>query len=355
MALQTIKHGLPFPVWPVGSSGAPSLTFSTMDAAGEKLANVFRAPVAKSIRKVHIRTMTVTTGGTLDVRIETVSAANGDPTGTLWGTNTNGSLVVADTDDTVWLSVTLTADATLAVGDVFAIVLALGGTGNMQIAFYSDNFTHSPYSDAFLTAAWVKAAGGYLMVVEYSDGSFEALPGYFDVGGILGTAFNSGTATNRRGNIFQVPFPTRAIGCWAWVDADGDFTVKLYDSDGTSVLATTATIDTDQRGMATPGMHFVPFTAPATLLANTNYRIQVVPGTVTNLTVHDFDVSVAGMLDMFPGGQNCHRSVFTSSAWVETTTARTYLGVFLDQFDDGAGGGGGSTGSIFSTPIVRAA
>jgi len=338
MALQSFGgYGLPYPAYPSAVATLPTTSTVLIDAAGEKAAYIFAATAAKAIRKVHLRTATVTTGDTVDVRVETVDgAANGDPTGTLWATNTNGALVIASSDDNVWKSVQLTADTpALAIGDVVALVVANGGGGgNMNIVTYQDHTAAFPYSDLF-TGSWTKQAFGTLILPEYTDGSFEPILGFVDTGALLNTTtFNSGTATNRRGNIFQVAGPCRAKGCWVWLDADGDFTVKLYDSDGVSVLATTASVNTFQRSGTTANLQFYPFTAPASLAKATSYRIAVVPATTTSLSTYDFDVPVAGMLDMFPGGQNCKASVYTSGAWVETATRRGYLGVMLDAFDD---------------------
>lgn len=346
MTLQAVKHGVPFPSMPLQWATNPTFSSLLIDAAGEKAAIIFSASAAKSIHKIHFRTGTVTVGDTVDVRVETVdSAANGDPTGTLWSANSNGSSVIASSDDNVWKTVTLTADALLAIGNVVAIVIVNGGAGgNINIATYGDHATNFPYNDLF-TASWAKGISLPVIVPEYSDGSFEPIFGYSQVGGPLNiTAFNSGSTTNRIGNIFQLPFPARAKGAWAWVDADGDYTIKLYDSDGSTVLATTATISNFQRQSTGAGPQFHPFTTTANLSASLNYRLAIVPSTVTNLSVYDFDVPAAGMLDMFAGGQSMHASVFTSGAWVQTTTRRVYVGVFLDAFDDaltpGSGGGG---------------
>lgn len=354
MALQALKHGLPFPVWPTSVSGPPSLGNITIDAAGEKAAYVLMATAAKDIHTIHFRTGNVATGDTVDVRIETVdTAANGDPTGTLWATNTNAALVIGNGDDNTWKSATLTADATLAVGDVFAIVVVNGGGGgNIQINTYSDQSVGGfPYGDLF-TTAWAKLTAPPLFIIEYSDGSFEPIFGFADFGGPINTnTFKSDDATNRRGNIFQLPFPARANGAWAWVDGDATFTIKLYDSDGSTVLATTAATNAFQRQGTAAALHFYPFLTTATLSANTSYRIAVVPETTTNLTTYDFDVPSAAMLDMFPGGQSCHASVFTSSAWAETTTRRAYMGVFLDAFSDGIGSG--ASAHIFGGTVLR--
>lgn len=342
--IQSLKHGVSLPPAPTTVSLAPSIGGATyvLDAASEKAAYVFSASAAKAIRKVHFRTVVTTTGDTVDVRVETVDgAANGDPTGTLHTTDSNAAVVIANGDDNVWKSATLTADtAALTVGEVVAIVIVNGGGGgSWQIAQYSDQGAMLPYGDLF-TSAWAKQLGPPVIVAEYSDGSFEPVFGYTDVGGPITTnTFKSDDATNRRGNIFQLAFPARAKGCWVWIDADSDYTCKLYDSDGSTVLATTATINAFQRQATGAGVQFLPFTTTASLLKATNYRIAIVPGTTSNLSAYDFDVPSAGMLDLFPGGQLMHRSVFTSSAWVETTTSRTYIGVILDGFDDGASGG----------------
>ena len=92
MAFQTIPGGLAIPVPP--NSGTSSTTFGTpmlLNAASEEAAGVLYAPKTGTISKIGFLTGTVTTGDTVDARMETVSAANGDPTGTLLGTNSNGS------------------------------------------------------------------------------------------------------------------------------------------------------------------------------------------------------------------------------------------------------------------------
>lgn len=342
MAIQSVKHGLPFPAWPTGVSSLPSFSSYLIDASGEKAALVFQATAAKAIHKIHFRTGTVLTGDTVDCRVETLDAS-GDPSGTLATASANGSAVVASDDDNAWKSATLTADHTPAIGDYVALVIVNGGAGgNMSIVSFQDASASSrfPYGEVY-TTAWAKGATPALIVPEYSDGSFEPIFGYIDAGGpINSNAINSGTATTRHGNIFQLAFPCRAKGCWVWIDADGDFTVKLYDSDGSTVLATTATVTSAYRESAGSGIQFYPFTTTASLSRDTNYRLAVVPSSVTSLTVYDFDVPAAGMLDMFPGGQSCRHSVYTSGAWAETTTRRSYLGVLLDGFDDGVSAGG---------------
>lgn len=351
MAIVTFGGTVPFPAWPTLSAGTPSLSTSTftIDAANEKAARVDLSTVSKSIRYVYLRTATVTTGDTVDVRIETVDT-DGLPSGTLWAANTNAALVIANGDDTVWLKAgPLTADAALSVGSVYAIVVVNGGAGgNIQIASFQDQSAMVPYGVHF-TTTWSKRDVAPAYLLEYADGSSSPVYGVSDYGGpITAQTFNSGSTTNRRGNAITVPFPCRVSGCWVWLGTSTATTcsVVLYDTDGTTVLATTGTVDSDTAEATSAGIAFLPFTAPATLAAGGPYRLAFVPATTTNQTMYDFDLPAAAVMDSFPGGQALHRSVFTSSAWVETTTARSYLGLLIDGVSDGTGGG--SSGGAFT-------
>jgi hypothetical protein len=334
----------PFPAWPPLVSGLPGLSGTyVLDAASEKACIIYAATTAKEIDKVHFRTGTVTTGDTVDVRVETVDdAANGDPTGTLFDTDSNIAVAVANGDDNVWKSGTLTANATPAIGDVVAVCVTNGGGGgNMTLANYAETTSGFPYGDLFAAAAWAKQLSPLMVVVEYSDGSFEPTFGYHDSGGPINTnSYDSNDATNRRGNIFTLIAAATARGCWAWIDADAAFSCKVYGANGTDVVATTAEANAFQRQSTGAGIQFYPFLASASLSAGVNYRVAIVPSVTTaTVTTYNFDVHAAGVLDMFAGGTEMHSSIFTSSAWVETTTRREYVGLMLEAVVATTGGG----------------
>jgi hypothetical protein len=334
----------PFPAWPTLVSGLPSLAGTyVLDAASEKACIIYAATTAKEIDKVHFRTGTVTTGDTVDVRVETVDdAANGDPTGTLVDTNSNIAVAVANGDDNVWKSATLTANATPAIGDVVALCVTNGGGGgNMALANFADTTGGFPYGDLFAAAAWAKQLAPLMAIPEYSDGTFEPIFGFPDSGGPINTnSYDSNDTTNRRGNIFQLINAATARGCWVWIDADAAFSCKVYAANGTDVLATTAEVNAFQRQGTGAGIQSYPFTASVELSAGVNYRVAIVPSVTTaTVTTYDFDVHAAGVLDMFAGGTEMHATAFTSSAWVETTTKRAYVGLMLEAVTATTGGG----------------
>lgn len=337
MALQTIKGGIFLPSPPPDVDGtAPSLVSMLLDAAGEKAAFIVLAPKTGTISKVIFRTGTVTTSGDADVRLETVSAANGDPTGTLFGTDTN--VTVTLNASATFFTATLTAGAAVTKGDLFAVVIA-NTTGNYNIVRSNNDELDFPYTDLF-TTVWTKDDKQPVVAFEYSDASYEPIHGVLGVFSPVTTTFNSSSSPDERGTFFQLPFPVRVTGAWVWLDLDFDATIKLYDSDGSTVLLS-RTLDPQEAFGAAPGLHFFSFSSTAVLNANTNYRITVVPTTTSSIAVYHFDVPTVASLDAMQLGQNWHLTTRTDAgAWTQTTTARPYMGIIADQFDAGGAAGG---------------
>ncbi|MFQ5804771.1 MAG: hypothetical protein ACE5JQ_17920, partial [Candidatus Methylomirabilales bacterium] len=340
MAEQTFPGGLWIPHPPIMQSAAPNLQNMLIDASTEKAAGVFRAPKTGTISKVGFLTGTVTTGATVDVRLETVDLANGDPSGTLLGTNSNGSQVIADTDDNTWFTTTLTTGVAVTKGDLLAVVIANAGSGNMNIRNVRYDFTGG-YSDLF-TAAWVKDNDSPGFGLEYSDGSYAYSPHVWPVSGLTSNLnFNSSSTPDERGLIFQLPFPFRVTGCWLTVDLDNAADVVLYDSDGSTALETLS-LDPDVRMDTAQRIFLLTFAGTQSLSANTNYRLVLKPTTTSNIRVSFFSVDAAAVMDALEGGQNFQYTERTDAgAWTETATDRPFVGLICDGFDDGVGGGGG--------------
>lgn len=349
MALQDIGGLLYYPR-PRFASDAAAFASFLLDAADEKLAAVFMAPKTGSITKIHFRTATVTTGATVDVRLETVGG-DGHPTGTLQATNTNGAQVIADTDDNTYFQTALTAAASVTAGDVLAAVIVnpsvSPGTLNISaISSATSELALFPYGD-FFTASWAKQSANMVFTAEYSGGVFYEIPMSFPVSSVADTQFNSGSTPDERGNIFQVPFKCRVAGAWYFgaATAAGSRMMKLYDSNGSSVLAQTGSLDSDQIHSTTRRPQQFFFTAPATLNVATNYRLTLLPEAAVNVQLQEFTVASAAILDAFTGGQEMHLTTRADAgSWTETTTQRAIMGLLIDQLDDGAGGGAGGGG-----------
>ncbi len=324
---------------------SPNFVAYTLDAADEKAAVILQAPFTGTISKIGFRTMTVTTGATMDVRVETVQAGGNDPTGTLLGTNSNGAQIIADVDDDTWFTTTLTTGIAVTKGDIFAIVIVnpSGSPGNLQIAQFavSPSIVGLPYSDLYTTGWSSSTSEISVLTLEYSDGSYYPIPFIYPIDGLNIVNFSSASDPDHRGLKFQLPFPVSLAGIWVHMDSDGDPNVKLYDSDGTTVLET-LTIDGDQRRTNSDLVHYYFFTSSHSLSKDVDYRIVFEPVNAA-MDLLDFDVSTAAIMDCFPGGQNFHYTEKKDGAWTDTTTKRPWMGLIIDGFDDGVGGGGGST------------
>jgi hypothetical protein len=331
-----------------GVASTPGLSASfTFNASGYKLGWILQAPKTGSIRKVHFMTGTVTTPTDLDVRIETIDAATGDPSGTLWAANTNATVVSASLTSNTWItSPALTADASVTKGDLFAAALVPAGTPNWVLSQYNTGVSAStrlPYSTAY-NGSWSKQTALSVVAVEYSDGSFAEIPNVFPISAINAHTYSSSSTPDEYSLRFTLPFTARLAGVWGFIDPDNDFDLVIYD--GTTPVSTKS-FDKDIRQGTGPGMHYLRLTSPVTLTASTVYRASIKPTTTSSLTIYSMDVSSAVIMDQLGGGQAFHHSTrVDSGAWTDTTTRRLFMGLIVDGIDVSAGGGGASACSF---------
>lgn len=304
-----------YPIQPQSNVGAaPAYANLTINTADDRIACIFRATKAGQIRTIYFRTGTVTTGATVDVRVETVSLATGDPSGSLWAANTNGACVIAGTDDDVTKSATLTANATVAVGDLVAIVIVnpAGSPGNLvlQTVGYFQG-VGLPYHDFFDGATWAKGNASpttLVMALEYSDGSSCNIPGIHGVGPLTTTTFASGSTPDTIGARFRLPVGVRVIGARVWANLTADATLRLVtaaynQAGGTGILASML-MDTTVKRAANPYLFPVIFGAEVELTANTYYRLIIEPG-ASNVSIYDMAAPTLNTLDSF-GSQEFH-------------------------------------------------
>lgn len=360
MALQSIG-GLAFvPAFPANTASAPNLITHTVDADGEGIAAVFQAPEAGSIVGMGAQTLAVTTGDAgMLWQLESVdaTATPAIPSGTDIGGGTPTSVALNPSAANTWYECTFTNPYTVTKGQLIAAVIKRPASGsfNGQFRAFDDERSTagapSNYLSVNVGAGWVANQGSSpCMAIRYASNVYHMIPGLFPIGGssttpITTTAFNSASATNRIGVQWVPRFKARVWGVWVWTAATttNGWTVVFYDTDGTTVLAT-ATAGANFRSVATAGPFYLPFDTPVTPAVGSTYRIAVVPG-ATNITIYDFlvDAGTGGSkMAMFPLSTDFVYRAYTSGAWdVAISTRRPFMGLIIDQLDDGAGAGGG--------------
>lgn len=342
------------PPLPLAVATSPNFGNILLDASGEKSAFVFQAPKTGNIDKLGFRTTTVTTGTTtVDIRLETFDTSTGEPTGTLFGTNTNVNQAIASSDDNVWFEVTLTASASVTKGDILCIVVAPSGTFSLNIASYADDGARGFPQAMQYTTSWASlSTGAPVCSVRYNDGSYPPITGIFPFSNINSHTYNSGSTPDVYANKINFPFNCKVSGAWVWADIDGDATIKLYDSDGVTVLAS-SNIYTNVPKLTGQSVNNVLLSSEVTLTANTDYWIGLEPSSGTSLVLYSYEGSTSSIFGQFPLSSNFTYSTAKdpsgTGSWTDDATRQVTLGVEISEIDDGSGSGGGSSESFYSS------
>lgn len=345
MALQAIKGGAWIPhIYPTGGLAFLSLL---MDASAEKVACVFRVPKTGTLDKFEFRVGTVSINAASQVRcsFQDVSATNGDPDGTQdQYRNIAGSSFASNT----WMVPgLLTSDGTdtgtkrsVTQGQLLAAVIEYAtftaadsvNVNTSNVPSVAVHLALQSYPDLYTTSWAKKNDQAIVLALKYDDGTYEFVGGAYPFSAVASVMFNNGSAIDERGLFFQLPSPVSIGGAWVIVSSNAagrDFSVILYDSDGSTALETIA-VDVDQFASTSARLLFVRFTANRNLLANTNYRLTIRPDTASNIILEEFDVSAAAIMDAVEGGQNFHHTSRTDAgAWTQTTTKRPAMGLLL--------------------------
>ncbi|MEE9597226.1 MAG: hypothetical protein V3V96_10665 [Acidiferrobacterales bacterium] len=340
MTLQSIQGAIAWPPMTYGFGDFGMTANVVVDAAGEGHGIVFMAPATGNIAKIGWRTHTVTTGGDMDVRLETVDDTSGLPDGNLKAASANVVITVDATDDLTLFESTLTSAAAVTKGDVLAAII-VGDTGfasTLQLSGPESVVVEGRYSTTYLpygvvhTGSWAKdTINRCTLWIEYDDG--VCYPVGFS-GVASETSFSSASTPDEVGIKFQVPFPCRVTGFWVSAEIDGDATIKLY---GPSTI--TAALDKDIRVAAAGHLHQGFFASTVDLVKDTDYRLTLLPG-ATSIKRHETTLFDANARGAASGGTNVAKtSRADAGGWTEDTTMIVQIGLLIDQLDDGVGGG----------------
>ncbi|MCR4287139.1 MAG: hypothetical protein NUW09_03905 [Deltaproteobacteria bacterium] len=352
MALQPIKGGL---VIPQALTNAYPIISSVMalTAINYKGAAIIQAPKTGNISNIGFLASVYSTQADIDVRIETINTS-GDPSGTLWAANTNAAYSVTSVG---WKeTAALTASAAVVAGDYIAVVFAnpASGTPSWGLASLYGNggnlAENLPYCDLY-TTSWAKQGRIPVIALKYDDGTYESYP-CIPLSLITSVAFNTGSAATIIGAKFKLPVPSRAVGCYVYLDLDANADLILYadGSPGTELM--NISLDSNKRRATTGQLFRIMFDAPVSITKDTWYRLALKPTTGTSITLYHMDANSLAIVDSMEMGQNFLYSTSAGGAWTDTTTRRPFMGLIFDQFDEGVSAGGGGA-RIIGSPIIQ--
>jgi hypothetical protein len=329
-----------------------------LDAATEKLAFIFPAPKTGTLHSVGFGLATVTQAPAngLKISFQDVASATGDPDGTIdqyrvvsSGLVTNGWIDVSATGP-------MTSDGTdggtkraVTRGDYLAVVIEFANfssgdslsIGTCYSVWYGAPGNH--YNDHF-TGSWAKHTAYLIKVsLKYDDGTYGYIPSSAPFKKADNVIINSGSNPDEIALKFKMPYPLKVNGLWARLQLDSasaDSQLILYDSDGSTVLASAA-LDATFGPAMDPYFYYVPI-PEITLMKDAYYRVAVKPTTTNNLRLIYQEVNDVNIWNQVEQGGNFHWSQrVDAGAWTDTTTKRPTVGVVVSALDDGVGGGGG--------------
>jgi len=325
-----------------GVSNTVTLGQLRIQTGQTKQAAIITIPKTGTLDKIEFRTDTITTAQDVKISFQAVDPASGNPIGVVdqFVVVTGASLAVG------WqVPGLITSDGTgsgskrtVSAGDLLAIVFEFNATlGDVRFTSILKNSSTNLMADGYQyvdsfdgVSTWTKSANGFVGALKYSDGSYayvnpNMIP--FSNNTTTATAFNSGSSPNERGLIFQFPFSVTVSGVWFLSTRAGDCQVKLYDTDGTTVLSTIS-LDKDNTMADTP-VTIAYFSTPINLTTNGTYRISVVPTTVTNITTYDIPFSTNALMQAALGGVNFFATTRTGGAWTNNNLAKPLMGLVI--------------------------
>lgn len=331
-------------LWPgfagVGSWSSSAATGVTLDAAGEYTGVAVCASEAMAISHVYVRNNASAGSPTIDIRIETIDATTGLPTGTLWATNTN--IVTGALASNTTAIYALTATANISRGEWFAIKLAYNSGTSVAISKHREQvlaLVSGVYQiENTGTPATALLSAGMSVAVGSSSTAFYDIPGCLPYVSDSTVAFDNSTAGDARGARFRVPMDCKIRGVLANAGSvvAADYNLKLLDDAGTLIKSTAH--DGDIQVLSTGGI-LSRFDADQSLSRDTWYRLVFEPSeTGTNVRFVTF-VVLDDTQGALPCGANMHYTTFTTAGgWVDSTvTTIPFFDLLISHLDDGAG------------------
>lgn len=339
-----------FDNWPPSVSAGPTFTASILDP-GEKIA--LWAQVTgriTSISDIHVYIDNIATNGDgFKIRLETSDLAGppSDPSGTLFHANGESSDTTLTTGDSdTWQTANFSSAVPVSRGDAFFIVIEAlsGNTSAIQVVagFNDGRIVGVPNSRLYNGSSWTTFNFGSVGILYDGSSGYEVPIGFVPyVSEGSADELNSGaSATNKWvGNRINFPAARKARVIGFWGDFDEDATVKVFDSDGTTVLAT-GTFESDYRGLTSYALMWCVLDSQVTFSANTNYYIAI-QGAANLTDVYGRTYPSATIRAAAHGDIDLAKAVSTVASptgtgdWTVTTTQSMWVTIFLEEVGAG--------------------
>lgn len=273
----------------------------TLDAAGEGVGVVFRAPLTDSVNRAHV--YCVSTNGTppsYAARYETIDA-NGLPTGTLVA----GSAQQTFTPTAATLhSPTFASPAGLTAGTHYALIITDDGVtppdgSNNATFLYLSGGGHG----GLLPIAVLNTGGGYALnatinrwpaiMPQYDATTDRMIQGISVAYSHPQTSFDSGSTPDEYGVVFTVPVTMSLFGLTMPLRMDNnssDFDISLYNGPSAADADLVVRLNSYDASFMITGtsLGFTgEFPTPRILSPGSNYHCTIRPSSLNNLRIRE--------------------------------------------------------------------
>lgn len=340
--------------------GTVAFTNFALDGNTDLVEWIFQAPAAITISKLGFRYgVRAGTPPTYQISLQGVGT-DGNPDGTIKGATNNALKAFTPPADATWNStwqwLTLDETATVARGDMLAIVIAYS-SGTVDGSNNSSFTTHAsiggsrqghPY--ATQNAAGVRTRSTSMPIYGYTSAS--ATYGR-PLETITATAYNSGSSPNEYGLRFTIPttwcstFKVVGIRWFGLTGGAGDsYDVELYDADGDpGTVLQSVTIDWDYNtavgGSSRMQELYFNEATLSTLNAGSTYHVGLTANDAANgMAVHRLTVDAAGDWEAWPGGQHFADATRAGAGWTSVAAIRPLIHLILDDITAPTASGG---------------
>jgi hypothetical protein len=362
---------------PTNVAGDPSIGGgASLDIANsvERVAIVFMAAETKSIDGLFfkIRSVAAGTSCNMDVRIEEVSTTTGQPNGILIsstaGRESSASVTITAAGD---YYVTFPIDEfdgpfVLTQGTLCAIVFVPTsvGTGyDIHFATFSDdNVAYGlpyclDYDGQTIGTQTAHYRDNVAPIVGLAlTGSGYPIKNLWPITAVGMDTFQATSTPDTIGNRLSIDAPARISGVRVWVDADSTGTVKLYGTNGSTVLASAniyAAVPPTPGGAAHIAEYY--FSASVDLAVGTYYlAVEATGGTIgiATMTFQSSPISLRGSSPL--GGATmafatCTQTPSSTASWTVNLNKQAFIAPIFSGSEIGGGAGtGGETSHVFA-------
>lgn len=322
-------------------------TTQLLDTAPDKIGCIFIAPDdSQDITKIGVYCTAVADDGGLDnlyqVVIEGYNAAGGIPDGADVGGG-SPTLTTFTPAAATYHEITLTNSFTPTEGTAYAVVLEAAGVpdgadnGTFVRNTDSDPGRGSPYGVTDSTGSWAKISTEAPTISPiFADGLI--VPGTEIMTAADGTAWGSGSTPDEKGNLWTPDDTATCIGFVAygrWATAAANFDIILYDTDGSSVLAS---ISYDGEMVSNTGglKRRIGFWEGVSVTAASNYRLVAKPTTASTIRVYGGTFANSAHRESFAGKLQATTRV-DAGGWTQDATSLRAIYPILSDITAGGG------------------